>query len=238
NGQAVTINGANLTGVNFTALPVTVSGTITPAATASGATVTLSFAAGITTTVDASGGFTLIGVPNGTYTVTPTKSGVSFTPASQTVTVVGGVSVSGLSFTASSAATSTITIDVNKSAGKSTRVQTIASGAFTTTAGNELLLAFVDASNVGAGATTVTGTLVRRTNTQHGTAEIWRAFAPAVLTNATVTATLSQFAAAAINVVSFKGVDTTGTGGSGAIGATASANAATGAPTASLVTTR
>jgi N,N-dimethylformamidase beta subunit-like protein/uncharacterized protein DUF4082/Big-like domain-containing protein/purple acid phosphatase-like protein len=246
NGQAVTINGANVTGVNFTALPVTVSGTITPAATASGATVTLSFAAGITTTVDASGGFTLAGVPNGTYTVTPSKSGVSFTPANQTVTVVGGISVSGVSFTASSAATSTITIDVNKSAGKSTRVQTIASGAFTTTAGNELLLAFVDASNVDAAPTTVTGisggsltwTLVRRTNTQRGTAEIWRAFAPAVLTNATVTATLSQFAAAAINVVSFKGVDTTGTGGSGAIGATGSANAATGAPTASLVTTR
>ena len=122
----------------------------------------------------------LIGVPNGTYTVTPTKSGVSFTPASQTVTVVGGVSVSGLSFTASSSATPTITIDVNKSAGRSNRVKQIASGGFSTTAGNELLLAFVDASNVDPAPTTVTGisggglawTLVRRTNTQRGTAEI------------------------------------------------------------------
>jgi hypothetical protein len=41
-----------------------------------------------------------------------------------------------------------------------------------------------------------------------------------------------------MTVVSFKGVDTTGTNGSGAIGATATSNAKTGAPTASLVTTR
>jgi len=41
-----------------------------------------------------------------------------------------------------------------------------------------------------------------------------------------------------MTVISFTGVDTTGTNGSGAIGATASANAKTGAPTATLVTTR
>jgi len=80
--------------------------------------------------------------------------------------------------------------------------------------------------------------LVRRTNTQRGTAEIWRAFATTVLTNATVTATISQSVAAAITVVSFKGVDTSGTNGSGAIGATGSGNAASGAPTATLTTTR
>jgi hypothetical protein len=151
-----------------------------------------------------------------------------------------------VSFTATSAATGTITIDATKSAGKSTRVKTIASGTFSTTAGNELLLAFVDASNVDPGATTVTGItggsltwqLVRRTNTQRGTAEIWRAFAANALTNATVTATLSQFAAANITVMSFKGVDTTGTNGSGAICATGSASSPSGAPSASLVTTR
>jgi hypothetical protein len=41
-----------------------------------------------------------------------------------------------------------------------------------------------------------------------------------------------------MTVISFTGVDTTGTNGSGAIGNTASANAKTGAPTATLVTTR
>ena len=243
--QTIVISNASVVGVNFTAQAVTVSGTITPAANASGALVMLN--AGLTTTVDAAGGFTVSGVPNGTYTVTlPSKSGFTFTPASQSVTVIAGASVSGINFTATTASTGAITIDVNKTAGKSPRVQTIASGAFTTTAGNELLLAFVEASNVDAGATTVTGitggsltwTLVRRTNTQRGTSEIWRAFAPAVLTNATVTATLSQFAASSITVMSFKGADTTGTGGSGAIGATGSANALTGAPSASLVTTR
>ena len=51
-------------------------------------------------------------------------------------------------------------------------------------------------------------------------------------------ATLSQPVASAITVVSFSNVDTSGTNGSGAIGATASANAASGAPAATLVTTR
>ena len=63
--QSVTINGANLTGVNFAAQPVTVSGTITPSSLSSGALVTLN-AGPISTMVDAGGGFTLIGVPNGT----------------------------------------------------------------------------------------------------------------------------------------------------------------------------
>jgi hypothetical protein len=41
-----------------------------------------------------------------------------------------------------------------------------------------------------------------------------------------------------MTVMSFKGVDTSGTNGSGAIGATASGSAASGAPTATLTTTR
>ncbi|BCS53119.1 choice-of-anchor D domain-containing protein [Geobacter sp. SVR] len=143
---------------------------------------------------------------------------------------------------------SMLAIDVNTST-DATAIQAMTSPAFSTTAGNELLLAFVSASNPTATtpATTVnsvtggglTWVLVARTNTQRGTAEIWRAFTPTVLTNARVTATLNQnVPSGAITVVSFTGVDTTGTNGSGAIGATASANAPSGAPTASLVTTR
>jgi hypothetical protein len=41
-----------------------------------------------------------------------------------------------------------------------------------------------------------------------------------------------------MTVLSFKNVDTSGTNGSGAIGATASGNGASGGPTAQLVTTR
>ena len=80
--------------------------------------------------------------------------------------------------------------------------------------------------------------LVRRTNVQRGSAEIWRAFAPTART-LTATARFSRSAnASSITLIAFKGTDTTGANGAGAIGATASGNGATGAPTASLVTTR
>jgi len=137
-----------------------------------------------------------------------------------------------------------IAIDQVKSTDRSTSSTTVASPAFSTTAANELLLAFVSSDAKTAGITaSVTGAgltwaLVRRTNAQLGTAEIWRAFAPSTLANVTVTATLSQSVAASITVVTFTGTDTTGTSGSGAIGANASASASSGAPTASLVTTR
>jgi hypothetical protein len=84
----------------------------------------------------------------------------------------------------------------------------------------------------------LTWELVKRTNAQPGTSEIWRAFAPAALTNVAVKATFSTSVSSSITVVTFKGVSTTGTNGSGAIGAVATANAASGAPGASLVTTK
>jgi hypothetical protein len=111
---------------------------------------------------------------------------------------------------------------------------------------NELLLAMI-ASDVSStsgpnnSVTSMTGggltwVLVRRTNTQRGTAEIWRAFAPAPLSNVTATANLAISAVSSITVMSFPGVNTSGTNGSGAIGATGTGNANPGAPTASLVT--
>jgi outer membrane protein assembly factor BamB len=140
---------------------------------------------------------------------------------------------------------SAIAIDVSVSTNRSSSSTSITSPSFSTASTNELLLAFVatDGKSSGMTVTGVTGgsltwALVRRTNTQLGTAEIWRAFASARLTSATVQATLSQSVAATITVVSFTGTDTSGTSGSGAIGATGSGNASSGAPTASLVTTR
>jgi hypothetical protein len=108
------------------------------------------------------------------------------------------------------------------------------------------LLAFIATDQISNVAVTVSGvtgagltwTLVKRTNTQKGTSEIWRAFATAPLTNATVTATVSQRVLSSLTVVSFKNVDSSGTGGSGAIGATGGGSAASGGPTASLATTR
>ncbi len=243
--QAVTVSGANVSGVNFTAQPIptySVSGTISPAATGAGALVSLS--SGATTTADGSGNYAFSGLSNGTYTVTPTKSGITMTPVSRSVSIAGA-SVSAVNFTAAAAA-APLAIDATVTTGRSTKATTIASPAFSTTAANELLLAFVAADNVSNAATTVTGVsgsgltwaLVRRTNTQRGTAEIWRAFAPATLTGATATATLSQSVAASITIVTVKNADTSGTAGSGAIGATGGGSGASGAPTASLTTTR
>ena len=138
-----------------------------------------------------------------------------------------------------------IAIDANVSTNRSNSSTSITSPSFSTISSNELLLAFVatDGKSAGMTVTGVTGggltwVLVRRTNVQMGTAEIWRAFAPARLSSVTVRANLSQSVAASITIVSFTGVDTSGTNGSGAIGATGSGNANPGGPTATLITTR
>jgi len=215
-----------------------ISGTISNAG-GNAATVTLSGAASATVTASATGTYTFSNLANGSYTVTPSKSGYIFTPANTAVTV------NGANATANFTSTAQLAIDKTASTDRSTASTSLVSPAFTTTSTNELLLAFVSSDATGAGITvsnmtggSLTWTMVKRTNTQLGTAEIWRAFAPAILTNATVTATLSQSVSASITVVTFKGVDTTGTGGSGAIGATGTGNSAKGAPTASLTTTR
>ncbi|HXI31461.1 MAG TPA: PASTA domain-containing protein, partial [Vicinamibacterales bacterium] len=109
---------------------------------------------------------------------------------------------------------------------------------FSTAADNELLLAFVgsDGPSPGSQTVTVTGagltwTLVRRANTQSGTAEVWRASAAARLTNVTVRSTQSAAGyRQSLTVVTFRGAS--------GVGASAVASAATGAPGVTLVTTR
>ena len=138
-----------------------------------------------------------------------------------------------------------IAADVTVVKDSSSSSATIASPAFSTAGPNELLLAFVAADYISGTNTTVksiaggslTWTLVRRTNAQSGTSEMWKAFAATPLAGATVTATLSQSVAASITVMSFSGVSATGTNGSGAIGAIGGASAKPGAPSASRVTT-
>jgi hypothetical protein len=110
--------------------------------------------------------------------------------------------------------------------------------AFSTAGPDELLLAFVSGdSPTGGGQTaTVTGAgltwnLVRRTNVQQGTSEIWQASASAKLTNATVSATLGS---ATTNDLSLTVVAFTGAAG---VGASAGASGPNGAPTVSLTTT-
>lgn len=111
--QSATVNGSNVTGINFTATAqnntFSISGTITPTAGGSGATVTLSGAAAAKTTTNTSGAYSFGGLANGSYTVTPSNSGYSFTPANQAVTINGG-NQTGINFTAAVAQTHTVAL--------------------------------------------------------------------------------------------------------------------------------
>ncbi|MFL6244579.1 MAG: choice-of-anchor J domain-containing protein, partial [Thermoanaerobaculia bacterium] len=101
-------------GVNgYAAGGYTVTATITmPVATylisgnagTSGATIT---AGSQGATSDASNNYTINGLANGTYTVTPSKSGCTFSPASTSVTV-SGANVTGTNFTATCSSASTL----------------------------------------------------------------------------------------------------------------------------------
>lgn len=233
-----------------------------------GVTFTVTAAPAITTVTPAAGGgfgssFTITGTNfgatqgNGNVTLNTVPavvtswsatSIVAQVPAGVTtgnvvVTAAGGISSNGVRFKVLNPGG--LAIDQIVFADGTAAATSRATAAFSTTSTNELLLAFISSgrSTNPTTVTTVAGggltwALVKRTNTQGGTAEIWRAFATTALTNATVTATFSQSVLSSMTVVTFTGVDTTGAGGAGAIGATATANAATGAPTATLTTTR
>jgi len=97
--QSVTINGASNTAVNFTATVQTwtISGTLKPASDTAGATLTLSGAPIATTTAAADGTYSFTGIANGTYTVTPTKTGYTFNPVNQQITV-SNASKTGINF--------------------------------------------------------------------------------------------------------------------------------------------
>src|SRR5260370_40036678 len=56
------------------------------------------------TPADGSGNYSFAGLANGSSTVTPSESGVTFTPANATVTV-NGASVTGVNFTPNGATT-------------------------------------------------------------------------------------------------------------------------------------
>ncbi len=149
--RAVTVNGANVTGVNFTAASAptwSISGT----AGTAGATVTLSGAGTGTVTADGSGNYTFTGLANGNYTVTPAKSGFTFSPANAAVTV-NGANMAGVNFTAKPA----VAIDAKVFTDLGTASTTIAVSSLSTSVGNELLLAFISADKVASAATTVTG---------------------------------------------------------------------------------
>jgi hypothetical protein len=111
--QTATVTGANVTGLNFTATAqsaqtFSISGTIAPTTGGAGATVTLSGAGTGTVAANSSGAYTFSGLTNGNYTVTPSHTGYSFTPANQSKTL-SGANLTGVNFTAVTAATHSAT---------------------------------------------------------------------------------------------------------------------------------
>ncbi|HEY6213806.1 MAG TPA: hypothetical protein VIW45_16045, partial [Vicinamibacterales bacterium] len=123
-------------------------------------------------------------------------------------------------------------------ADSSTNASSVTTPPFSTTSAGETLIAFVAAAQPttsGSQTATVKGagltwTLVQRANAQPGSTEVWTAAATAQLSNVTVTATTSIGGTQlSLTVVSFTG---------GAVGASVSGSAATGAPSLSLTTTK
>jgi uncharacterized protein DUF1566/carboxypeptidase family protein/SdrD B-like protein len=94
-----TVSGADVTGQDFTALAKIhiISGAVSGAGSVR---VSLTGAASASATTDASGAFAFTGLANGAYTLTPSKQGYTFAPASLSV-VVSDADVTGQDFTAS-----------------------------------------------------------------------------------------------------------------------------------------
>ncbi|WP_347107526.1 galactose oxidase-like domain-containing protein [Paenarthrobacter sp. S56] len=154
---------------------------------------------------------------------------------------VAGSAVALLPASAPAAAAVPLATDRIISTHQSTPSTRIVSPAFTTSQANELLIAFVMSdgpkSSGGGSFSSLAGggltwRLRKRTNVQSGTAEIWQAVATTVLTNATVTATNSGSYQSSMTVATFVGADLA------TDGAVGTASAPTGAPNATLTTTR
>ena len=185
----------------------------------------------------------------GTVTYNATTRVATFTPTAPLSysTLYGGVVVTAKDLAGNSMTTSAGTlfttgpppaanVTVDKTVFKD-GATTVTTPAFTTSTTNEVLLAFVSGdgpTSLGQSATVTGGgltwTLVKRANGVAGTSEVWKASAPSVLTNATVTAKLVKSGYdVSLTVVSFSGASGTG--------ASAGTSRTTGAPSVSLTTT-
>jgi hypothetical protein len=104
---AVTISGANVTGNNFTetvnaAALSSLSGMVS-GAVAQNVVITLSGANTGSAVTDASGNYSFSGLAAGSYTVVPSLTGHTFTPASTAVTTTSGETATGINFTEAAA---------------------------------------------------------------------------------------------------------------------------------------
>lgn len=134
--SSVTISGANSTGRNFSSTSsstYSISGTITHSGVPqTGVTVSTGSSSTVT---DSNGMYTLSGLANGNYTVTPSKSGYTFSPVSSSVTV-NGANVTGQNFTSTSSSTYTISGVITDSGGYGLSGVIVTSGGYSAVTDN------------------------------------------------------------------------------------------------------
>ncbi len=112
-----------------------------------GTLVTLSGSASKSVTADSQGNYTFTGLANGSYTVTPSKTGFTFSPPGQAVPI-SGASVLGINFTATAVPTWSISGTVSPaSSGSGTLLTLSGTPSVTTTADGSGNYVFTGLSN-------------------------------------------------------------------------------------------
>lgn len=134
-GNVVTLNGANVTGNNFTetansAAASSVSGAAS-GAVAQNVMITLSGDNTGSALTDSSGNYNFSGLAAGSYTVTPSLAGYIFSPVSSAVTTLSGANVTGNNFTAAANAAATSSLSGTVSGAVAQNVTITLSGANT-----------------------------------------------------------------------------------------------------------
>jgi hypothetical protein len=92
-----------------TAATFSISGTLSPASGGNGATVTLSGTTSATTTANSAGAYSFSGLAAGAYAVTPSNTGFTFNPTTQSA-MISAANVTGVNFTATAQTSPTFSI--------------------------------------------------------------------------------------------------------------------------------
>jgi subtilisin family serine protease len=111
--RSVSVSGANVTGQNFTGTATAVTYSISGAvsgAIADGVTINLSGAKTASTSTAGGGNYSFTGLASGSYTVTPSKSGYTFSPVNRSVSVTSA-NVTGQNFTSTAASKTVLFVD-------------------------------------------------------------------------------------------------------------------------------
>ena len=98
-GSGGSVGSGGSSGSGSAANPSSVSGTVSPAASGAGVTIVLAGASQATTKSDSSGNYQFSGLVSGSYTLTPGKTGFTFSPSSRNITV-DGTNLQGTNFAA------------------------------------------------------------------------------------------------------------------------------------------